>query len=93
MERPQHPALFEQAISDCARMFCGGEQIPQGTELTAAIAEAMAAHEAWITGEPLADLADDASDAERAARFRTAQMRSRFAAEPMMFGTPDVGEG
>lgn len=92
MERPQHPALFEQAISDCARTFFGGEAIPEGAALTAAIAETMVAHEAWITGEPLPDLPEGASDAERATRFRIAQMRSRFGAEPMMFGTPEVGE-
>lgn len=92
MERPQHPALFEQAISDCARMFFGGEHIPEGAELAAAIAEAMDAHEAWITGEPLPDLPENASEADRATRFRIAQMRSRFEGEPMMFGTPEMAE-
>lgn len=93
MERPQHPALFDQAISDCARMFFGGEQIPEGVALTAAIVEVMTAHEAWITGEALADLAENASDADRATRYRIIQMRSRFAAEPMMFGLPESDEG
>lgn len=93
MERPQHSALFEQAISDCARMYFGGEQIPEGAALDLAIADAMATHEAWITGAPFAAPADDATDAQRAAHFRAVQMRRRFEAEPMMFGTPaDQGD-
>lgn len=87
MERPQHPALFEQAIKDAARIHFGTGELLEGDALEDAITEALDVHEAWITGEALEAPGEDATAGERIAHFRAAQLRQRFAAEPMMFGT------
>lgn len=93
MERPQHPALFEQAIKDAVRIHFGTGHILEGDALEDAISEALEVHEAWITGEPLIAPGEDATAGRRLEHFRAAQLRQLFEAEAMMFGTPDAAEG
>lgn len=89
MERPQHPVLFDQAIKDCACLHFGEGTLLEGYDLAEAVSATLAIHEAWITGTPLVEPAGNAPLEDRIAYSCAAQLRQRFEAEPMMFGTPD----
>jgi hypothetical protein len=90
MERPQHPELFDQAMKDVARAYFGEGDFLEGEVLDTALVQANAAHEAWITGEPLVT-PEDPTPAEQLAYFRAAQLRQHFDAEPLMFGQAASG--